>query len=73
LHPGASQIALFVDERHSSDMAIQPNGSALWVTGSPERSFGRLLKIQRKRERMLQSLHYIRGKPADLAVEAHSW
>jgi hypothetical protein len=54
-------------------MAIQPNGSALWVTGSPERSFGRLLKIQRKRERMLQSLHYIRGKPADLAVEAHSW
>ena len=37
------------------------------------RHSGAWLKIERKSQRILQPFHYVVGKPADLAFEAHSW
>ena len=31
------------------------------------------MKIERKSQRILQAFHYVVGKLADLAFEAHSW
>jgi hypothetical protein len=36
-------------------------------------SFGRLLKIERKSQRVFQSQHHVNGKPANLAFKAHGW
>jgi hypothetical protein len=36
-------------------------------------SFGRLLKIERKSQRVFESHHQVNGKPANLAFQAHGW
>jgi hypothetical protein len=41
--------------------------------GSAELSFGSPFKIQGERQRVLEALHYLCGKPANFAFKTHNW